>query len=125
VHVQAAIDEVLGRPRRAAIRCRHDAPGTFFPGRDLELTLSVQEPASPSSVRIHYRHVNQAERYEVADMRPYGGAYRATIPAAYTGGRFPLQYYFELRPDPGVALLYPGFMPDLANVPYFVVRQAR
>jgi hypothetical protein len=122
--VRAAIAEVLGRPRRPASRCRHDAPETFVPGKDLELTISVQEPASPSSVRIHYRHANQAERYEVAEMRLHGGAYRATIPAAYTGGRFPLQYYFELRPDSGPALLYPGFMPDLANVPYFVVRQA-
>ena len=81
--------------------------------------------ASPPSVRVHYRHVNQAERYQMVEMRLQSGTHRASIPAAYTDSRFPLQYYFELREGLDRASLYPGFMPDLANVPYFVVRQVR
>ena len=74
---------------------------------------------------MHYRHVNQAERYRMVEMRLERGVYRATIPGDYTQSRFPLQYYFELREGTDTASPYPGFTPDLAKVPYFVVRQAR
>lgn len=122
--VRTAIAEVLGRPRRLAPVCRHTPPRDFVPGRQVELTLAVQEPASPSLVRVHYRHVNQAERYEVAEMHPQTGHYRATIPASYTDSRFPLQYYFEVTQGPDNGCLYPGFTNELSNEPYFVVRQA-
>lgn len=123
--VRAAIDEMLGRPERPAPVCRHTVPAGFVPGDDLDLTLAVQAPASPSSVHVHYRHVNQAERYQRVEMRPQSGTHRATIPAAYTDSRFPLQYYFELRKGLDRAWLHPGFVPDLTNMPYFIVRQTR
>jgi len=122
--VRTAIAQVLGRPRRSAPVCRHTPPVDFVPGSQVALTLAVQEPASPSLVRVYYRHVNQAERYQVAEMHPQNGHYRATIPASYTDSRFPLQYYFELKQGPDKAWPYPGFTPDLTNEPYFVVRQA-
>jgi hypothetical protein len=75
------------------------------------------------SVGMYYRHVNQAERFENVEMAVQGGTYRATIPAAYTDSPYPLQYYFEIRESAGKASLYPGFAPDLANQPYFVVRR--
>ena len=99
---RAAIDEGA----RASATSRTGVPPypagqTSFAGSTLELALTVQKPASPSSVRVHYRHVNQAERYQTDEMRRQSGRYRATIPAAYTDGRFPLQYYFELRQGVG------------------------
>jgi hypothetical protein len=121
--VRAAIDEMLGRPQRPSPGCRHVLPAGFTPGVDLDLRLTVTTPPSPLAVRLHYRHVNQAERYQVAEMLRQGGIWRAAIPAAYTDSPFPLQYYFELREGSGKAALYPGFTPDLTNVPYFVVRQ--
>jgi len=123
--VRAAIDQVLGRPERPTPACRHAEPASFVPGEPLEPTLTVREAALPSSVRMHYRHVNQAERYRMVEMRLEGGVHRATIPGDYTQSRFPLQYYFELRHGADAASLYPGFNPELTNVPYFVVRQAR
>jgi hypothetical protein len=48
---------------------------------------------------------------------------RASIPAAYTDSPFPLQYYFEFHAAPDKAFLHPGFAPDLANQPYFVLRR--
>jgi hypothetical protein len=123
--VREAIDQVLGRPERATPACRHADPAGFTPGEPLELTLFVREGASPTSVRMHYRHVNQAERYRMVEMRLEGGVHRATIPGDYTQSRFPLQYYFELRAGTETASLYPGFNPELTNVPYFVVRPAR
>jgi hypothetical protein len=121
--VRAAIAQVLGRPQRLALVCRHTPPAGFVPGEPLEVALAVQQPASPSSIRLHYRHVNQAERYQMAEMRAEDQTWRATLPASYTGSSFPLQYYFELRQGPDKGWLYPGFTPDLTNEPYFVVRQ--
>jgi hypothetical protein len=49
------------------------------------------------------------------------GKFAGEIPAAYTSGPYPLQYYFELR-QKDTASLYPGLAPDLANQPYLVAR---
>ena len=46
------------------------------------------------------------------------------IPAGYTNTEFPLAYYFEVDDSAGDTSLFPGFAPDLANQPYFVVRRA-
>ena len=121
--VRTAIARVLGRPRRPAPPCRHAAPSSFVPGKPLGVVLAVQQPASPTSVRLYYRHVNQAERYQAAEMHPEDESWRAAIPASYTGSPFPLQYYFELKQGPDKGWLYPGLTPDLTNEPYFVVRQ--
>jgi hypothetical protein len=77
-----------------------------------------------ASVRLYYRHVNQAERFESTEMQAQANAYRAAIPAAYTDSPFPLQYYFAVRESPEKVWLYPGFAPDLLNRPYFVVQRA-
>jgi hypothetical protein len=46
-----------------------------------------------------------------------------TIPADVTDSPYPIQYYVELRDNPGRAWLYPGLDETLSNRPYFVVRQ--
>lgn len=51
------------------------------------------------------------------------GGYRASIVGGYTNSPYPLEYYFELKRGDS-AWLYPGFKPDLANQPYFVLRKA-
>ena len=118
--VKAAIAEGLGRPVRDIVACTHTAPTRFRPGQPLELTIT---PAKKfAGVRLYYRHVNQAERYESADMAVAGSRYQAAIPATYTASNYPLEYYFELRQAPDHATLYPGFNPDRTNQPYFVVR---
>jgi hypothetical protein len=48
-----------------------------------------------------------------------GTPWAATIPAEFTKSPFPLQYYFSLDQ----AAMYPGLSPNLANQPYFVLRQ--
>ncbi|HEX7959096.1 MAG TPA: hypothetical protein VF493_04230, partial [Terriglobales bacterium] len=72
-----------------------------------------------------YRHVNQAERYQTAELRAEGVNYRATIPASYLDALYSIQYYFELSQGPDETWLYPGLLSDLANQPYFVVRPTR
>lgn len=119
---RAAIQEALGRPKRTVLPCAHTPAKSFDPGKDLEIALSVAQLEGVASVRMYYRHVNQAEHYESAEMQNRGGEFRATIPALYTATKYPLQYYFELRRGPADAWLYPGFNAERTNQPYFVVR---
>lgn len=122
--VQRAIDAALGRPERNAVPCHHRPADRFHPGQPLEIQLSIDASSTPVSARLYYRRVNQAERYESVEMQVRDGRRRATIPAGYTQSPYPLEYYFELKQLPAAAWLYPGFAPDLANQPYFVVQRA-
>lgn len=122
--VDAAILEVLGRPVRVPAKCDHRPPANFRPKEALAIEIAVEKGRKLVSVRLHYRHVNQAERFASAEMEARGNLYRASIPADYTDSPYPLQYYFELKEGPAKAWLYPGFAADLANQPYFVVARA-
>jgi hypothetical protein len=119
--VAEAVAEALARPQRAMARCRHLPPPRFKRKEALPVQIAVFGRAK--SVRMYYRHVNQAERFESVEMQVQAGTYRAIIPAAYTDSHYPLQYYFEVRESAEKAWLYPGFAPDLANQPYFVVQR--
>lgn len=120
-HIQAQIQEVIGRPQRAMVAAHHVQPASFHPGQALEIELSLER--APREVRLFYRHVNQGERFQAVSMEREGSRFRGVFPAAYTDSAYPLQYYFEIQRDSQNASLYPGFAPDLANQPYFVVRQ--
>ena len=125
----AAIDAILhGRPR-PALDCVHTPPAAFTAGAALPLSLAVRRAGPPPVVTLHYRHVNQAERYERRPMDARDGAFHATIPGAYTDSTYPMQYYFEVvQHAPAAAAqawLHPGFNEALTNQPYYVVRRAR
>ncbi len=121
--VRAAVSEALGHPARDLSGFRHSAPAKFHPKESLPLEIAA-EGMKLASARLYYRHVNQAERWQVLDMQARGGGFHAAVPAEYTNAPYPLQYYFELKGGPGEAWLYPGFAPQLTNQPYLVVRQA-
>ncbi len=111
----AAVLEPRPRPMRHARA--HARPPRFRPGQALSIT--ARAPADTISVRLQYRHLNQAETYRIADMERNGDSWRATVPAEYTRSPFPLQYYFEVRSGAGVAL-WPGFGSDFTGTPYLV-----
>jgi len=119
-NVRLAIKEAMGRPRRDVIVCHHIQPENFKAGEPLEIKLSIE--TAIASVRLYYRHVNHAERYETVEMQLTGKSFRATIPADYTDSLYPLQYYFELKDGSKKAWLFPGFTAELTNQPYFVIR---
>jgi hypothetical protein len=119
--VQSAIKEVLGRPLRQSIACRHIQPKRFKAGESLDIELSIEKEIE--SVKLYYRHVNHAERYKTVQMQLIGNSYSATVPSDYTNSEYPLQYYFELKFSPQKVLLFPGFTEELTNQPYFVVRK--
>ena len=115
-----------GKPQRSAIGCTHTAPSSFTPGNSLALTMQLHDPSGETiAIQLFYRHVNQAERWQSAAMERKGSSYIASIPGAYTDLPYPLQYYFELKSAPDRAWLHPGFPPDLAGQPYYVVRESR
>jgi hypothetical protein len=120
--VRSAVQEALSRPQRAMVACRHTPADRFRPGEPLAVELSL-EKGNGRSILLHYRHVNQAERWKKTEMQARDNRYSAAIPAAYTQSAYALQYYFELRDATNPPRLYPGFQPDLSNQPYFLVRQ--
>ena len=114
-----AIQAAAERPRRQSVKCNHVPPGSFQPGHALAIELRPEGPVG--TARLHYRHVNQAERWQAADMEPDGRGFRASVPGDYTRSPYALQYYFELRHDEATAWLHPGFNADLNNQPYYVL----
>ncbi len=114
-----AISQATGRPSRASSKCAHNPPRGFQPGKPVPLALAVHD-AQPAAITLHYRQVNQAERWQSVAMDHDGRSFKATIPGTYTQSPFALQYYFELHAGPA-ATLYPGFNDLFANQPYFVL----
>ncbi len=119
--VKRAIAAALGRPDRASVACRHSPAAGFRPGEPLLIRLELDRPLP---VRIHYRHVDQAEEFETADMTGPGRRRRFSIPGSYTQSPFPLQYFFEIQDGARQPGLYPGLHPPEWGQPYFAVRQA-
>ena len=114
-------------PSAVQVRCSHTPPETFTPGNPLEVKLLILGGSSGGgtqsvrSVRLRYRRVNQAERWNVLDLDGENGIYAAAIPSEYTRSEFALEYYFELSDAKGVEWMYPGFNKTLSNQPYFTV----
>jgi hypothetical protein len=120
--VLKAIADVHATEARTRVNVRHDRPANFKPGTPLALTILVADE-DITATRLHFRHVNQAEAWQVVDAVPTNGGHTATIPAGYTNTTFPLQYYFDLR-GTRRADLFPGLADDLANQPYLVMRRS-
>jgi hypothetical protein len=109
----------MDRPLRVSVKCDHSPPTSFQPGNSVFIDLKPDGPVA--TARLHYRRVNQAERWQVLDMDRDGRGFKAAIPADYTRSPFALEYYFELRRDATTAWLHPGFTANLSNQPYFVL----
>ena len=120
--VAQAIQAAIGRPDRTSVKCDHTPPAAFRPGAPLDLSLRT---GSTGSVYLHYRRVNQGERWLQTEMKPARGGLVATVPGDYTKSEFPLQYYFELRGKSGEAWIYPAFNSTLSNQPYYAVSAGR
>lgn len=114
-----AIEAVQAKHVRRLKNVQHAPARSFHAGQPLRLNLQT-EPAA--SVTLHYRHVNQAERYTVAPMINQRGIYELVVPSSYTNTEYPLQYYFQIQPKDGDAYLYPGFDDLRQQSPYFIVR---
>jgi len=117
--VTAAISAATAAVPRRATSVVHAPARAFVKGTSLEI-----EAMSPgvSAMQLHYRHVNQAERFQTVVMDTSGGTFHAVIPAAYTATEYPLQYFFQVRNASGDVSLYPGLGDSYCQQPYYVVR---
>ena len=122
-NAQMAINAATGRPQRPADNCKHKHAHSFHPGQALSLTVQVPQGAAVASAKLHYRHVNQGERWLSADMQSGSDGYTGAIPGEYTNSIYPLEYYFELRGGSGSAWLHPAFNSTLSNQPYYAVHK--
>ena len=126
-HDPAAVERALqiasAKPVRPTVTVKHTPAEKFPAGKPLELSVTVAAP-TPRRVTLHYRHVNQAERWQSVELKPSGSDFTGAIPGDYTAKRYALQYYFEIEAGPAEATLFPPLAADLANVPYYVVRRA-
>jgi len=104
-------------PSRPQSVLKHVPAETFHPGSDY--VVSFDAP-SDLTVILHYRHVDQAERWSSIPMKRVAAGFEAAIPAAYTASPYPLQYYFELQKG-GQNWCHPGFNANLSNTPYYAV----
>jgi len=120
--VRLAVKEATGRPVRTKASVKHSGPEGYKPGNPITIEISLDRILS--TVLMHYRQVNHAERFTTSGMTFTGTSYQATIPAEFTTSEYPLQYYFEFKDEQGKAWLYPGFSENLDNQPYFVLRNA-
>jgi hypothetical protein len=124
-NTRQAIEAAISRPVRPFVECTHMPPVNFIPGVALALLLNTPQSLPPQSlvtVILHYRHVDQAERWKTMEMKRDNGFW-AAIPAEYTQSPYPLEYYFELRGENGAAWLHPALNAALSNQPYFVVER--
>ncbi len=119
----AAACQPMARPH-----CEHVPGSSFRPGQPIAIDLRFpgDDPSGrPTAVRLHYRHVNQAEAYLSADMEAHAGRFVAKIPGDYTDSPYALQYFFELRRARTQVCLYPGLDLDTFSQPYFLIHQRR
>lgn len=92
----------------------------FERGRPFAVHLRSAEPYAASAT-LHYRHLNQGERFLTMEMEPDINGFTASIPSEYTASPYPLMFFVELRILDAAPLIVPGFAPDLSNQPYVVV----
>jgi hypothetical protein len=116
-HALAAVRRPPERPRLAV---EHVPPAGFVPGEPIPLALRTGDAVA--SVRLMFRHLNQAETWRDREMSRDGTTWRAAVPADETRSPYPVQYYLALGTADGIAL-WPGFGADFAGQPYVVLRR--
>ena len=127
-NTRQAIEAATSRPVRSAVECVHTPPDSFQPGSALTLRVVVpQEEAQQglAGLSLHYRRVDQAERWKQMEMQPNDSEFTAEIPADYTQSPFALEYYIEFRGENGTAWMYPAFNATLSNQPYYTIGRRR
>jgi hypothetical protein len=111
-----AIRAATLKPNRPNVSFAHTPPENFRPGQPLSLSVEIAasgDSTASSSVRLFYRHVDQAERWTSVDAGHEGGRCTGAIPAEHTQSEYPLQYYFELPDRECGVWMYPGFNKTL------------
>lgn len=117
-----SLHDLTSAGTRRSLELRHEPATNYIPGKPLEISIALPVRAPHSfHIRLYYRHVNQAERWESADIDLKGNRFKGAIPADYTKSLYPVQYYFEIRDSAESAWLFPGLGNKHQSQPYFTV----
>jgi hypothetical protein len=100
------------RQRLAPPAFVHRRPAFAIAGQPLKLRLQVTG-ARPTSIRLHYRALDQTQKFKTIEGGP-----AFVIPGEQISARFDLMYYFEVLNSEKSGWFFPD--PSVAT-PYFVV----
>ena len=120
-NTRVAVQAATGRLTRPWDSSVHTPPSSFAPGEKLSLAVAPRGGTEPDQVILHYRHVDQAERWLKMEMESTESGFTGVIPAEYTQTVFALEYYFELRASNGATWIDPALNATLSNQPYYAV----
>jgi len=93
-------------------------------GEDFAVQARVAAPVGLKWIHLRYRHLNQTEDYQTAEMtlNAKTGLYSASIPGSFVTQQWDLMYYVEVVDGHGNGRIY----PDLeVETPYVVVSVQR
>ncbi len=111
----------IGRdPQRPVIE--HEPVRSCEPGQPLHLAFAVRSASPLVAARLYYRHLTQAERYQVVNLARIGDKYEATIPGDFITASYDLMYYVDAVDRFGRGALFPD--PD-RTAPYVVAKVRR
>jgi len=116
---ELSVERILSWSTSQLHPCSHNAPDGFVRGDALMLTC-IPLGVSRRAVKLHYRHVNQSEAWQAAEMTWRNGEYVGEIPGEYTDSHYSIIYYFDIT-ESGISYYFPGLADGLSNTPYFVV----
>src|SRR3712207_2488086 len=83
------------------------APDRFEAGVPLEVGASLPAGSADADLVLHYRHVNQAERWASTPMTGSAGHFVGRIPPEYTRSPCHLQFYVTAHSEDGL-IIAPG-----------------
>ncbi len=121
--IKELIDRIVQPPTRPRLALTHRPPASFAPGEAISIAVAEQTRSKVRTIRLRYRRVNQAERWQELPIERTRDGFRGEIPGSYTRSPFPVQYYFKVSDSSERIWLEPGFDENLANPPYHLVRQ--
>ena len=99
-------------------------PANAMPGHDYVVKAEVTAPEGVKWIRLRYRHLNQKEDYQTAEMAidSTSAAYVASIPASFIDPQWGLMYFVEIVDKKGNGRMYPDLETE---TPYKILSVKR
>jgi len=89
-------------------------------GVAVPIQADIRTALKPAKVRLHYRHLDQAEDWQIVDMNGGpGDQYRAQIPGEFAVPGWDLMYAIEVVDEAGAGQFYPDWE---SREPFVVIK---
>ncbi|PVE98184.1 hypothetical protein DC434_01595 [Microbacterium sp. TPD7012] len=113
-------ERLVHRSGRWAADAVFEVPATFERGSEMPVQLRCEDTSIDAAV-LHFRHLNQGERWQSMPMRRTGTDYAISVPGDYTGSGYPLAFFAEVYREGDHPVFVPALGSTLANQPYIVI----